>query len=493
MSSRIEVELTSQKPEGIWTWRAAGAKEPRGTLDGSILYDGAKIGDVVRAEVVFEIDGIVVESVYAPKAKHTESNLIELSSKEPVSYVTRTVSGRERNRTGSERRPPRSDGRPPRSDSRPPRSDSRQPRTDQAGSSAGPERPSGRPPRRHEGQAEARRTAPRISSGETAERRPQRRPERASQPSQTPKAAAPKFKRLTPRNTHRALVMQEIASEHHPIAEQLLKGGLPAVRQALSSQNEKAIAEGKPTISESVVLSIAEPMLPILKLATWKDRAEVAIEIAEEASLRDLRSVISAAELIRHDDSTREMLEKLKELTERRATTLHSVWLGEIRENLAGKRAVRLSSRPPEPIAKLPAELLEELTGAANEMLGPETPADRWAALLDALSQSPIRRQIIPKGLPQNAPVELIELAKESSGRIPALAQLLGIAIPPPPRPRKRIAPPAGPIESGAHEHITEVPTDIEETVVEAFQKTEPPMMMAKEPEASPEVDTSED
>ena len=221
--------------------------------------------------------------------------------------------------------------------------------------------------------------------------------------------------------------------------------GLPAVRQALSSQNEKAIAEGKPTISESVVLSIAEPMLPLLKVATWKDRAEVAIEIADEASLRDLRSVISAADLIRHDDTTREMLEKLKELTEQRAATLHAAWLAEIRENLNGKRvirAVRLSSRPPEPIAKLPAALLEELTNASNDMLSPETPADRWAALLDALSQSPIRRQVHPKGLPQNASAELIESAKESSGRIPALAQLLGIAIPPPPRPRKKIAPP---------------------------------------------------
>ncbi|MDA8080949.1 MAG: hypothetical protein M0Z96_04980 [Actinomycetota bacterium] len=249
--------------------------------------------------------------------------------------------------------------------------------------------------------------------------------------------------------------MQNIAPEHHPIAEQLLKGGLPAVRQALSSQNEKAIAEGKPTISESVVLSIAEPMLPLLKLATWKDRAEVAIEIANEASLRDLRSVISAADLIRHDDTTREMLEKMKELTEQRAATLHAAWLAEIRENLDGKRvirAVRLSSRPPEPIAKLPAALLEELTNAANDMLAPETPADRWAALLDALSQSPIRRQVHPKGLPQNASAELIELAKESSGRIPALAQLLGIAIPPPPRPRKKIAPPITPGPTAAKE-----------------------------------------
>ena len=441
MSSRIEVELTSHKPDGIWTWRAAGAKEPRGTLNGSILYEGAKIGDVIRAEVVFEIDGIIVESVYAPKAKHAQANLIELTSKEPVSYVTRTVTARERSRFETDRRPPRSDKRSPRIEQQ---------------TGTGAERSSGRPPKRKEGTSDGRRAAAKTSTADGAERRPQqKRPERSGQPSQAPKTPVSKFKRLTPRNTHRTQVLQNIAPEHHPIAEQLLKGGLPAVRQALSSQNEKAIAEGKPTISESVVLSIAEPMLPLLKLATWKDRAEVAIEIANEASLRDLRSVISAADLIRHDDTTREMLEKMKELTEQRAATLHAAWLAEIRENLDGKRvirAVRLSSRPPEPIAKLPAALLEELTNAANDMLAPETPADRWAALLDALSQSPIRRQVHPKGLPQNASAELIELAKESSGRIPALAQLLGIAIPPPPRPRKKIAPPIAPGPTAAKE-----------------------------------------
>ncbi|NNN18790.1 MAG: hypothetical protein HKL84_02935 [Acidimicrobiaceae bacterium] len=429
MSSRIEVELTSQKPDGLWTWRAAGAKEPRGTLDGSILYDGAKIGDVVRAEVVFEIDGIIVESVYAPKTKQSQSNLIELSSKEPVSYLTRTVSNRDRNRTGDDRKFPRNNKRP---------------QPDRAGAEASLERSK----RRSEGRTSPKRTeTPRIpAAGDNLEKRPrQRRPERPSQPTQPAKAPAPKFKRLIPRNTHRARTLQDIAPEHLPIAEQLLKGGLPAVRQALAVQNEKAIAEGKPTISENVFLSIAEPMLPVLKLATWMDRAEVAIEIANEASLRDLRSVISAADLVRHDDSTREMLEKLKILTEQRAGTLCDAWLAEIRENLNAKRiirAVRLSSRPPEPIAKLPGDLLEELTNAANEMMGPETPADRWSALLDALAQSPIRRQVIPKGLPENAPVQLVELAKESSGRIPALARLLGIAIPPPPRPRKKISQP---------------------------------------------------
>ena len=441
MSSRIEVELTSQKPDGLWTWRAAGAKEPRGTLDGSILYDGAKIGDVVRAEVVFEIDGIYVESVYPPKAREAQSNVIRLSSKEPVSYVTRTVTGRDRDRAdGNDKRSPKNTRRQP--SVRSAETDPARSRRKDVGEPNGPKRTTSR-------------TA-------IADQKPrQRRPDKPSQPAQAPKAPAAKFKKLAPRNTNRSQVLQEIAQEHLPIAEQLLKGGLPAVRQALASQNEKAIAEGKPTMPEATVLAIAEPMLPILKLATWKDRAEVAIEIAAEASLRDLRSVISAADLIRHDETTRTMLERLKELTEQRALTLHSAWLTDIRDNLEAKRiirAVRLSSRPPEPIAKLPAEVLEQLTEATNEMLGPDTPPDRWSALLDALSQSPIRRQVVPRGLPKNAPIALVELAKESSGKIPALAQLLGIAIPPPPRPRKKIALPALAEQSQGKEAPSELP-----------------------------------
>ena len=42
MSRRIEVELTSERPDGSWTWRAAGAREPKGELDGG-LPDAAEL------------------------------------------------------------------------------------------------------------------------------------------------------------------------------------------------------------------------------------------------------------------------------------------------------------------------------------------------------------------------------------------------------------------------------------------------------------------
>ncbi|MDQ6728499.1 MAG: hypothetical protein M3066_20400, partial [Actinomycetota bacterium] len=66
---RIDIELTSTRPDGTWTWRAAGARQPKGVLAGSVLHDGAKVGDVVKAEADFDIEGINVTSVTAPKAR----------------------------------------------------------------------------------------------------------------------------------------------------------------------------------------------------------------------------------------------------------------------------------------------------------------------------------------------------------------------------------------------------------------------------------------
>ena len=67
MSRRIEVELTSDRGDGTWTWRAAGAKQPKGVVGSDLLYPGAKVGDVVRADADFDIDGITVLSVIPPR------------------------------------------------------------------------------------------------------------------------------------------------------------------------------------------------------------------------------------------------------------------------------------------------------------------------------------------------------------------------------------------------------------------------------------------
>ncbi|MBO0731568.1 MAG: hypothetical protein J2P57_20080, partial [Acidimicrobiaceae bacterium] len=109
MARRIDIELTSARDDGSWTWRAAGARQPRGVLDGGLLYEGAKAGDVVRADADFEIDGIVIVSVAAPRDKdkeRVEPDRLEILGprREPAPGVTANLTGRSERRPAGRRR-----------------------------------------------------------------------------------------------------------------------------------------------------------------------------------------------------------------------------------------------------------------------------------------------------------------------------------------------------------------------------------------------------
>ena len=77
MSRRIEIELTSSRDDGSWTWRAAGAREPRGTVENAILPGGSKVGDVLRVEIDGYLDGVSVVAVVPPRAERTEPERLE--------------------------------------------------------------------------------------------------------------------------------------------------------------------------------------------------------------------------------------------------------------------------------------------------------------------------------------------------------------------------------------------------------------------------------
>ncbi|MEN9505218.1 MAG: hypothetical protein RI958_1144, partial [Actinomycetota bacterium] len=97
MSRRIDIELTSARPDGTWTWRAAGARAPKGVLDGALLPAGASIGAVYRADAEAELDGMTIVSVTDPKGKSAKSGLLELiPSNRPFEAVTQQLATRER-------------------------------------------------------------------------------------------------------------------------------------------------------------------------------------------------------------------------------------------------------------------------------------------------------------------------------------------------------------------------------------------------------------
>src|SRR6202035_3263320 len=67
MSRRIDIELTSKSSDESWTWRAAGAKQPKGVLDGSLVPEGSAVGAVFRADVEVGLEGIEVLSLASVK------------------------------------------------------------------------------------------------------------------------------------------------------------------------------------------------------------------------------------------------------------------------------------------------------------------------------------------------------------------------------------------------------------------------------------------
>jgi len=227
------------------------------------------------------------------------------------------------------------------------------------------------------------------------------------------------------------------------VAEQLLRGGIPAVRQAIEEQNARARAEGRAEVSPEPLLTLAEELLPRMNLAAWKDRAVVARNAGKDAPLREVRSVVASASTVTLDDEGRDMVGALREALQTRVTALRDGWLARIVSALEDGRvgdALRVSSRPPEPAARVPAELAVRLSEAAGSAMAPGLSEPEWLALLDAVVGSPVRRTVKPVGLPDGAGEELRGAARRAAGIVPEVARLLGLPIPPPPGPRRPTA-----------------------------------------------------
>ena len=145
-------------------------------------------------------------------------------------------------------------------------------------------------------------------------------------------------------------MLDELPPEHRPIAEQVLAGDIPAVRQAIDKENEARKERGEAAIDGTELLALAEKLRPRLRTAEWRDRAEAALADVDEIDLRDLRSVVVAADSAARDDETRALAAQLRESLARRVDSEQATWLEEITTALDSGRAVRalrLSSRPP--------------------------------------------------------------------------------------------------------------------------------------------------
>lgn len=498
----MEIELTSTREDGNWTWRAAGALQPRGVIAASMLSGAPRVGEVLRVEADIEIDGITIVAVLPSKARTKEPERLEILPAKPGSFEPITTSlvgkgerrGRGRDSWDGGGRGGSGEGR-----------GSARPRTE-----GGPGRgaPGDRGPQRE----------PQTREGAVAERRPARpRPEAGGTSAEAPRSTRPAHPerptrtrppRLVVGSAHRDELLSTYPPEQRPIADQLAQGGLAAVRRTLAEEQAAAKAAGRTVENSNAIIAVAEQMLPAIRQAVWLDRAEAVVAGLGTISLRDLRSTVVGA--APRDEVGREMLGKLREALNERVGKLRTAWETEIAKALDEDRvlqALRLSARPPEPTTRFPAALVERLVTAAGAALDAAIPKERWLALLEAASESPVRRSIHPAGIPDATDAAVRQAATEAAGRIPALAKLLGLAMPPPPRPTtQRPLPPRPPRPTapvpvvepsvptteavGQPVPIEEVPPALE-AAAELPESTEAPVL-ALEPESAAPVPVAE-
>ena len=384
MSRRIEIELTSKREDGTWTWRAAGAQQPKGVVADAVVPAGATVKDVLRAEVETDLDGTRVLSITPPKQKAERTGLLQLlPSEKPFQPVTQQLK-KKGGRDGDKRRGPRRDGDKPRGERR-------------EGGSDRPRRPFFEAP-------------PEL---------PQR----------------PKPKRVKPKRVNVDAVLAELPEAHRAIAEKVLSGGVPAVRAAVEEQNKKAVAEGREKIPAEGLLTIAEKLLPRLRVAEWRDRAQSAETIIEDIDLRDLRSiVVTADQLVAVDEATRGLVAKMKQALVVRQETEIRHWFEDIEAAIkVGRvvRALRLSSQPPKAGVPFPASLAVQLVDATVLGMTPDAPAERWITLLEAAAFSPVHAKVLPPALPPVVSDDLMKTVVRLGPLMPQLAVLFGVTVDP--------------------------------------------------------------
>jgi len=409
MSRRIEIEITSLNGD-VATWRAAGAKLPKGTLDASLVPGGPVIGTVYRADVEQFMERIDVVAVLPAKTaspldpRNERLTIIVPEAKGPDVTVTYAPKGRGPRREGD-----REGGRD---------------------GARGNSRPGGRGPKREGGPSERpagdRDRGPKRE-GAARGGRPGGRSERPSGPVAPPMATI-----------HRNALLATLSPEQLPVAEQLLRGGMPSVRAAVAEQNKNATAQGRPTIDAATIERIAEDLLSKTNLAAWKDRAAGALSAGKELRLRDLRAVVTSAKTVTLDDEARAQLKELQTSLNAKLEVLRTQWTEKLDAAVASgniAEALRLVARPPDMSTRVSAETATKVTALVSEALHAEQELAFWLELVNLAVETSIRRNIKPLGIPADETAKA--LAIKNAGAIPEFAKLLGMKVPPPPPPTR--------------------------------------------------------
>ncbi len=425
MSHRLDVLLTSRRSDGTWTWRAAGARQPKGLLEPKLLPAGAAVGDVLRVEAEVTVEGISVRQVLPAKAGKPVAPRVEHLG---TQRFTEGVTGPARLTGDGDDRTDRRGGR---------RGDGGRPRRDGGGGGRG---------RREDGRSQ------RSGSGHRGERGdgPQRAP------------------RLRSANKHRDAWLATLAPEQRAIAERLANEGIRAVRQAVQEESESAAGGEVPGSGEMAEarLALVEEMFSGLRAADWHDRAEAARGVSDEVDLRDLRSVVAGTPPHITDEETRDLADELRRKLAARVDREHSAWiadLGSLLRKGRGITALRVSQRPPKTGTPLPESLAGALQESVASQLNQDAEDDLWVRMLEAAAQSPIRLVLVAGSLPAEPSERLLRTVRRFGDRLPALRAQFADQLEPPagseppgaldslaePEPPESVEPPAEPEPSG--------------------------------------------
>jgi len=367
MPNRLDIEITSQTTDSSYTWRSAGAKEPKGKIKASLLPSGVAIGDVLKVEADFMIDGIEITAVLPQKTKKDEPELLEIfgTGKETAGVTTSLV------KKGGKRKR----------------------RKDVKGGSR---------------------------SRQTKERRQQRssksKPERKNRkPYQSPRG-----KRLKPSKKYRNEFIESLPELHKPLAKELSGSTIPNLRKTIEKMN---LPDGFP----DALLDYAENLNQELKMAEWMDKATAIENNIKSIDLQDFRSVVASSGRWAKSTESIAMKERLELKLNERIDQDHKNWLKSIEEALKEEKAVRalnLSSRSPKAGAQLPQAITDSLIEQANKALNAEASAFRWSVVVEAVAFSPVRQKVVPVGLPAEISDELNQMIKKHGERIPQISLL---------------------------------------------------------------------
>ena len=447
MSHRLEVMLTSRRPDGTWTWRAAGARQPKGVLEEGLVPAGAAVGDVLRVEAEVSVDGIAVRQVLPTKAERPEAPRVEHLGNQ---RFTEGVTGPAKLTRGSNDRSERSGGRR---------------RRDGDGDRG---REGGRPQR-----------GPRDGSGHRGGRdRPQRAP------------------RLRAAGKHRDAWLETLSAEERPIADRLANEGIRAVRQALQAESSptEGQEDGRLDAATEARLAVVEELFSAFRVVDWRDRAEEARKVCDEVDLRDLRSVVAGIPEPAPDEEARTLAEELRGKLAARVDREHSAWIADLGSLLRKGRlvtALRVSQRPPKAGTPLPESLTESLQQGAKSQLDAGTEDDLWVRMLEAAAQSPIRLVLVADELPAEPSERLLRTVRRFEDRLPALRAQFAAHLDAPAEvvePEQAEAEPVAEQEAAAEpEQAAEAEQGVEsEPAAEAEQDVEPEVAAEPVPAEEP-------